>query len=151
MEAVREVISAWNLDSFVDIRGAMTNLEVHRVLREEADAYLNPRFGETFGMGVIEAMSHGVPPIVCDSGGPFENVENEVTGLVANCSDYENPIDIAHHFARILLDLAYPFPESSARYDRISEKARIRSHSIFSRDSFALQYGSLYEFLLWYS
>ena len=40
MEAVREVISAWNLDSFVDIRGAVTNLEVHRVLREEADVYL---------------------------------------------------------------------------------------------------------------
>ncbi len=45
MEAVREVISAWNLDSFVDIRGAVTNLEVPRVTRDDADAFLNPLTG----------------------------------------------------------------------------------------------------------
>ena len=149
MQGIRNVVSAWNLNSYVEIRGAVTNQEVHRVLREEADAYLNPQFGETFGIGVIEAMSHGVPPIVCDSGGTSENVEDEVTGLVVNCSDYENPFDIAHRFARILLDFAYPISENSVRYDRISAQARIRSHLMYGRDSFAVQYGSLYEFLLW--
>jgi len=150
METVRNLVTALNLDSFVEIRGMVSNQEIHRVLREEADAYLNTQFGETFGIGVIEAMFYGVPALVCDTGGPAENVEHEVTGIVVNCSHLENAFSIANEFASQLLELAFPYPESSGRYDRISRQAEIRARNMYSRDTFAVQYGSLYESLIWY-
>lgn len=48
-----------------------------------SQTYIQPSYGkEGLGKGILEAMSLGVPPIVTNSGGPPEFVENEKSGFV---------------------------------------------------------------------
>ncbi len=47
-----------------------------------ADAFVFPSDTDTFGNVVLEAQASGLPVIVSDAGGPRENVEAGVTGMV---------------------------------------------------------------------
>ena len=95
-------------------------------------------------MGVIEAMYNGVLPIVCDRGGPAENVAHNVTGVVVDCSKHENADDIAMKFADEIVKIS----QNKERYGKMIREAKHRSATIWSRDAFAVQYGSLYEILM---
>jgi glycosyltransferase involved in cell wall biosynthesis len=50
------------------------------------DVYVNPRFGETFGLAVVEAQSLGVPVVACAAGNMPGLIEHLVTGVLAPCS-----------------------------------------------------------------
>jgi glycosyltransferase involved in cell wall biosynthesis len=52
-----------------------------------ADAFVFPSDTDTFGNVVLEAQASGLPVIVSDAGGPRENVEPGVTGMVIPAGD----------------------------------------------------------------
>jgi glycosyltransferase involved in cell wall biosynthesis len=52
-------------------------------LYQNADVYVYTSPHEDFGLGPIEAMACGTPPVVWDYAGPAENVSHGVTGLKA--------------------------------------------------------------------
>jgi glycosyltransferase involved in cell wall biosynthesis len=52
-------------------------------LYQNADVYLYTSPHEDFGLGPIEAMACGTPPVVWDYAGPAENVRHGVTGMKA--------------------------------------------------------------------
>ena len=56
-----------------------------------ADIFAFPSATDTFGNVVLEAQASGLPVIVTDSGGPAENVEPGVTGLVVPARDPRCP------------------------------------------------------------
>lgn len=135
----------------VDVRGGVSNREVHRVLAEEADAYLSPRFGETFGIGIVEAMAYGVTPLVCNLGGPGENIQHNVSGIAIECDGSSS----VEQFARYVVALALSennvvAPSSSlprVNYQTLSDtSSRVALHN-FDSESFVVQYGSMYELL----
>ena len=52
-----------------------------------ADIFVFPSSTDTFGNVVLEAQASGLPVVVTDSGGPRENMEHGVTGLVVPGED----------------------------------------------------------------
>lgn len=74
-------------------------------LLRRADVYVHPsppsRCSESFGRGVVEAMSVGVPAVCFRSGALRELVVHEGTGLV--CEE-ETPECLAHNLERFLAD-----------------------------------------------
>jgi glycosyltransferase involved in cell wall biosynthesis len=70
-----------------------------------ADVYVHPtppsRFSESFGIGVVEAMSVGVPSVSFGSGALREIVVHEQTGLVCQ---RERPAELAGAIERFLTD-----------------------------------------------
>jgi glycosyltransferase involved in cell wall biosynthesis len=70
-------------------------------LYQNADAYVYTPPQEDFGLGPIEAMACGTPPVVWDSGGPAENVSNGITGLKASPYSVN---DLAENIVHILND-----------------------------------------------
>lgn len=74
-------------------------------LLKMSDVYVQPsppsRFDESFGLGLVEAMSVGIPAVCLKSGAFTEIVVHEQTGLI--CDD-ERPETLAKSFDRLLLD-----------------------------------------------
>jgi len=56
-------------------------------LYASCDLFVFPSTTDTFGNVVLEAQASGLPVVVSPEGGPRENVEDGVTGLVAPCGD----------------------------------------------------------------
>ena len=59
----------------VRFRGRLAHEEVLKQY-ETADAFLFPSYREAGGIVVVEAMSYGLPVIVCDAGGPASTVSD---------------------------------------------------------------------------
>lgn len=68
-------------------------------LYQNADAYVYTSPQEDFGLGPIEAMACGTPPVVWDYAGPAETVENDLTGLRAHPYSVD---DLAEKILRLL-------------------------------------------------
>eukprot|EP00940_MAST-03C_sp_MAST-3C-sp2_P000639 g639.t1 len=123
----------------VEFRGAVAHDEAIRVLTEEADAYFVYHRGETFGISVAEAMSVGVAPIVCrNSGGPSENVDDGVTGIVVDCDSVDDVVNG-------LLAAVNMSPEHRRR---VGKNARRAALGRFGKWAFSRRYASLYQMLL---
>ncbi len=58
-------------------------------LVKASDVYIQPSDHEGLGKGILEAMSLGVSPIVTNTGGPAEFVDNEASGLVVPVNNAE--------------------------------------------------------------
>lgn len=94
-------------------------------LLKMSDVYVHPsppsRFHESFGLGVVEAMSVGVPPVCFKSGALVEIVSHEETGLVC---ERETPESLEACLRRLLTNKslrkalgARAFKECSRRFD----------------------------------
>lgn len=70
-------------------------------LYQNADVYVYTSPQEDFGLGPIEAMACGTPPVVWDYAGPSETVSDEVTGLKAVPYSVD---DMAKKVLRLLTD-----------------------------------------------
>jgi len=70
-------------------------------LYQNADVYAYMSPCEDFGLGPVEAMSCGTPPVVWDYAGPRETVDDGVTGFRAKAYDIE---DFAERVLRLLGD-----------------------------------------------
>ena len=62
------------------------------------------RFNESFGLGLVEAMSLGIPAVCFKSGAFIEIMVHEETGLI--CHD-EEPKTLADNFDRLLCDVEF--------------------------------------------
>jgi glycosyltransferase involved in cell wall biosynthesis len=70
-------------------------------LYQNADAYVYTSPHEDFGLGPIEAMACGTPPVVWDYAGPAETVSDGITGLKAHPYSVD---DLAEKVTRLLAD-----------------------------------------------
>jgi glycosyltransferase involved in cell wall biosynthesis len=52
-----------------------------------ADIYAWPSVNEAYGLALLEAVSYGLPAVVCDYGGVGQIIEHDYNGLVINPGD----------------------------------------------------------------
>jgi glycosyltransferase involved in cell wall biosynthesis len=129
---LRETIKRLRLERQFTLRGSMKSLKdaFHQV-----DWMVHPATNEPCGVALIEAMAHGIPAVVSNSGGPADIVEAGRTGLLFEPND---PRTLADHLRRILrkqVTLAAP--------SEIRQSVRHRSASAVAND-----YAKLYEHVL---
>jgi glycosyltransferase involved in cell wall biosynthesis len=92
-------------------------------LWREADVYVQPSRRESFGLGVLEAMSVGTPVVATRVGGLVEVIESDVTGLhVAS----DSPAELASAIATVVAD--------GTLASRLSASAVVRSRRTFSTE-----------------
>ena len=91
----------------------------------ESRIYLSTQPTETFGMAVVEAMSHGCVPLVPPSGGPWIDILDGVEGRYG--FSYDSPAQAARRIGDIFYD--------TDMADQISERAKERA-SYFGSDAF---------------
>jgi glycosyltransferase involved in cell wall biosynthesis len=70
---IKEMIKNLDLDDFVSME---TNCKLEKLcsLLKKSKVFFHPRYGEHFGMSIVEAMSAGLIPVVTDDGGQTEFV-----------------------------------------------------------------------------
>ncbi|MEH6475006.1 MAG: glycosyltransferase [Sneathiella sp.] len=79
LDACRNEVDELFLDNTVTFLGRRTRQEIE-ILYEEADIFLFPSFREPSGGVLVEAMTHSLPIITCDYGGPASIVD-EFSGI----------------------------------------------------------------------
>jgi glycosyltransferase involved in cell wall biosynthesis len=87
--------------------------------------YLSTQPTETFGMAVVEAMSHGCVPLVPSSGGPWIDILDGTEGRYG--FSYDSPAQAARNIAQLFSD--------TSDADRTSERA-IKRASRFGSEVF---------------
>lgn len=73
--ACEDLVRDLGLTERVTVHGAVPRAEVDRFY-ERADVFVFPSYREPGGAVVLEAMAHGLSLVVCDRGGPGENVSD---------------------------------------------------------------------------
>ena len=84
--ALAELVRELGLGESVLFLGVIPEDELQR-LYSEAAVYVYPAPEEDFGMGVIEAMAHGVPVVAWRNAGPTVTVASGETGYLAPLED----------------------------------------------------------------
>lgn len=102
-------------------------------LMAAADVFVMPSRAEALSVALLEAMSHGICPVVSDAGGMKEGVRHEVDGLVF---PRENVAALAAALQRLAAA-----PELGARYG-LSAQARVAGE--FSPHRVAERIGAIY-------
>ncbi len=87
-----------------------------------ADVFVFPSYREAGGIVVVEAISHGLPAIVCATGGPATSVD-DTSGIRIAALD---PAQYAQGLARAMLTLA----QDPALRLRLGRGARERAASV---------------------
>lgn len=98
-----------------------------------ADVGLYTSEDETFGMGILETMSMGLPVVSTNAGGVPEVVEDDTTGILKPVGDIEG-------IAEAVVGLSH---DTSLRR-RLGDHARERAESLFSADKIVAQYEEYY-------
>lgn len=100
--------------------GLLSEKELEKVYRNSA-IYVYPSPEEDFGMGIVEAMSYGVPSVAFGNAGPTGIIKHEEDGLLSR------PFSI-EHFAKNI-DLLF---RNKRLYSKISKKAIEKVEKNFS-------------------
>lgn len=100
-QACEDEVSELGLGGRIRFHGRLPREQVEAFYRN-ADVFVFPSFREPSGNVVLEAMSHGLPTIVADRGGPAEAVAEGCGVRVA----VTNPDDYAQSLASALHELA---------------------------------------------
>ncbi len=104
---------------------------------EKSQVYFQPSFRESHGIAVLEAMSHGIPCVVADTGGLPESVINNETGFVCP------PGDVTCFADSILALLGDP-----ELHGRMGLAGRLRTKEYFSEPEQEQKIVALYDHLL---
>ena len=105
LDACKQEATELGVNSFITFHGKKTKQEVAEFYRE-AHLIIFPSFREPTGGVVVEAMSFGVPQIVCDYGGPASILQPSNLGYIVKLTVPDAyPIDIAN---QIKLALSKP-------------------------------------------
>jgi N-acetyl-alpha-D-glucosaminyl L-malate synthase BshA len=99
----------------------------------QADLFLLPSDGESFGLGALEAMSCGVPVIGCQKGGLPEVVVDGETGFLAPVGDVQK---MAEDALKIL--------QNSRLHKQMGDNARDRVVTSFDAEQIVPQYEDFY-------
>ena len=73
---IKGMIKNLDLEDFVSLK---TNCKLEKLcsLLKKSKVFFHPRYGEHFGMSIVEAMSAGLIPVVTDEGGQTEFVQKK--------------------------------------------------------------------------
>ena len=104
---------------------------------EKSQVYFQPSLRESHGIAVLEAMSHGLPCVVSDTGGLPESVVDNETGFVCP------PGDVTGFADRILALLGDP-----ELRERMGSVGRLRTEQYFSETEQEQKIMALYECLV---
>jgi FkbM family methyltransferase len=92
-----------------------------------ADVFLNPSYGEGFGLGPVQAQACGVPVIVGDNSAQTELCGS---GWLVDCQPYWHPRDEANWYVPFIasiekaLEKAYRVSRQPAQRDKLARRAR---------------------------
>ncbi|WZU47572.1 glycosyltransferase family 4 protein [Stieleria varia] len=105
-EYLRELAQRLDVQANVRFHDSLNDRQLQEMYRA-ADIFVLPnrtvgRDIEGFGIVLLEAQASGLPVIAGDSGGTIDAVSDGVTGHVVDCSDIENPRDLAEKLTRLL-------------------------------------------------
>ena len=145
LEPIKELAQALGIDHAVKFRGHVDHERVGREL-EAMDVYLAPRLGETFGMALVEALSHGLPVVGCSCGAYSEIVSNGTSGLILPCHEGGKEdgngvvLTLAGALRRLLLD-----PSERRTLGIVArERAKLRFGVLRYVELYSSFYGSLW-------
>jgi glycosyltransferase involved in cell wall biosynthesis len=105
---LEKTISDWSLQNEVNLIGLIEDLPK---LFKEHHLYLHSSKQESFGLAILEAMAHGLPCIVHNSGGPQEFIIHEWNGF------------FVQNKTEAYLDYILELVQNPTRYQQISEAA----------------------------
>ena len=128
--AAERLVRELELHNRVTFTGAVPNAAQ---LLAQADAFILPSDGESFGLAALEALSTGVPVVGALAGGLPEVVENGRSGILEQVGDTDA---MGRRLADLLTD-----PEASGQ---ASAEARRRVESMFRTDLLVPKYEDLY-------
>jgi len=131
---MREMVKTLGLEDRILLPGFVTD---PYTWYEKSQVYFQPSFRESHGIAVLEAMSHGIPCVVADTGGLPESVINNETGFV--CS----PGDVTCFADSILALLGDP-----ELHGRMGLAGRLRTKEYFSEPEQEQKIVALYDHLL---
>jgi glycosyltransferase involved in cell wall biosynthesis len=124
------LIRKYHLEEKFILRGYMENMaEFYRGI----DLYINTSLHEGLPMGVLEAMAHGIPVIVPDTGGMSEIITNGVEGYKINGRD-----------PKLFAEKCREIMNNKPMYDRMAGESRERIVKNFSYERMADEYYNIY-------
>jgi len=114
LQALKDRVVDLGVQERVDFKGWVDGTEKETLLRE-ADIFCLPTRNDSFGMGFIEAMAHGMPVIALDWGPISDVVPQGVCGILL---EDENPRILASTIASLASDkaLRYEFGSNGKRW-----------------------------------
>lgn len=120
-EACEALVAELGLGGAVTFHGRVPHEQVAGFY-DAADIFFFPSYREAGGIVVVEAMSHGLPCIVCDRGGPASSVDD--------ASGVKVPAREPIQYARELADAVSQLAADPARRRALGTAARARIESI---------------------
>lgn len=136
LEACRQLVTELQLEDRVRFHGRLPRADVERFYAD-ADLFLFPSFREPSGNVVFEALSHGLPVITTDRGGPGFVVNDQCGVRVQAIS----PVQLADDLAKAIRRLA----STPALREQLSLGAIKRSREIGLWENKIRWMTSLYE------
>lgn len=133
LASMREIVKTLGLEERVLLPGLVPD---PTPWYEKAQIYFQPSLRESHGIAVLEAMAHGLPCVVADTGGLPESVVDRETGFVCP------PGDVSGFAARILDLLGDP-----ALRELMGAAGRLRVESYFSEAEQERKIMALYDLL----
>jgi glycosyltransferase involved in cell wall biosynthesis len=134
LDSMRAQVNALGLDGRIRLLGFVSEPSAWY---ETAQVYFQPSLRESHGIAVLEAMAHGLPCVVADTGGLPESVVDGETGYVCP------PADSAGFVGRITELLG-----DYALCERMGTAGRQRVESCFSEEIQEQKIMALYERLV---
>ena len=118
--ACAALISALGLESSVTMHGRVPRDRVDDFY-QHSDIFLFPSYREPGGLVVAEAMSHGLPCVVCARGGPADTVDDQSGIRVAPDGEGGYERGLADSLARLVHDPALRRELGGGGRERIAE------------------------------
>jgi glycosyltransferase involved in cell wall biosynthesis len=134
LDSMRAEINALGLDDRIRFSGFVAEPSTWY---ETAQVYFQPSLRESHGIAVLEAMAHGLPCVVADTGGLPESVVDGETGYVCPPAD---SADFAGRITELLGD--------AALRESMGDAGRQRVEKCFSEELQEQKIMALYERLV---
>lgn len=120
----------------VEFLGAVSTADVRRIMAP-ASAMLLPSLHDSGGIAVVEAMSHGVPPVVLKVGGPGLIVDGSIGVAIVARSEQQTIADLAAALVLLAQDSATARVLGRAAQSRVEqsftwESSIARSQEMYS-------------------
>ena len=134
LTSLREMVASLSLEELVLLPGHVPDPSQWY---ERSQIYFQPSLRESHGIAVLEAMAHGLPCVVADTGGLPESVVDNETGFICSPED-------ATGFTDRILNL---FTDASLRL-RMGTAGRLRIERCFSEAAQEQKILALYDNLV---
>jgi len=103
LSSCKKEVNNLHLRDIVSFRGWCTHEQVEKAYHE-ADIFLFPSFREPTGGVILEAMTHGIPIVACDYGGPAYLLDSKCGVKIAPTSPKNFVKELARELDRLVED-----------------------------------------------